>query len=170
MLVYLATANLFKDYYGLDPGYVQVLSSIIMLPWSFKILYGLISDNLPIYGSRRRSYCVILSTLQLLSAFMMSFYTGTNEVYAAVFLTMMSLSVAGMDVIVDSIMVIQSRKYPVNGSEELQTYSWLCLSFGGICGSLAAAVLTEHYHPNYSFLATALPALVLTVVSIRLTP
>ena len=63
VLVALASANLFKDHYGLDPGYVQVLNSFTMLPWSFKIFYGLISDNFPIYGSKRRSYCVILSAL-----------------------------------------------------------------------------------------------------------
>lgn len=77
-----------------------------MLPWSFKILYGLISDNFPIFGSRRRSYCIILSSLQLLSALLMSMYTGTDEIYASVLLTLLSFTVAGMDVIVDSIMVI----------------------------------------------------------------
>jgi len=59
----LATANLFKDYYNLDPGYVQVLSSFISFPWSVKIFYGIISDNLPIFGSRRKSYLMILSLL-----------------------------------------------------------------------------------------------------------
>lgn len=61
VLTYLAAANLFKDHYGLDPGYVQILNSFITLPWSFKILYGLISDNFPIFGSKRRSYCILLS-------------------------------------------------------------------------------------------------------------
>lgn len=97
-------------------------------------------------------------------------YMGTNEKFSSFLLMIMSGTVAAMDVIVDSIMVIQSRRYPEDGSEQLQTYSWICLSLGGIVGSLAAAVLTEHYHPNWSFFASSLPALILSVVSIRLTP
>ena len=58
VLTGLATKNLFKD-----PGYVEVLSGIIGLPWSFKIFYGLLSDNVPIYGSKRKNYCVILSAI-----------------------------------------------------------------------------------------------------------
>jgi len=82
---------------------------------------------------------------------------------------LISLSVAGMDVIVDSLMVIQSRKFPQIGSEELQSYSWVCLSLGGIVGSLVAAILTQNYHPSYSFLAISVPSLILTIVSFKLT-
>ena len=117
MLVSLATANLFKDYYSLDPGYVQVLSSFIAFPWSIKILYGIISDNLPIMGSKRKSYLVILSVLQFLTMQTMVFYKGTNEYIAATLLMLSSLSIAAMDVIVDSIMVVQSRKDSEEGSE-----------------------------------------------------
>lgn len=97
---------MFKDYYGLEPGYVQVLSTFIGMPWSFKILYGLISDNVPIFGSRRRSYLIILSCLQLASSLLLATYFGKNEKLTAFLLMCNSLSVAAMDVIVDSIMVI----------------------------------------------------------------
>jgi hypothetical protein len=79
VLVSLAAASLFKDTYGLDPGYVQILTSFATLPWSFKILYGLISDNFPIYGSKRRSYVIILSGLQLISAMLLAAYQGRSE-------------------------------------------------------------------------------------------
>ena len=54
-----------------------------------------------------------------------------------------SLSIAAMDVIIDSLMVVQSRKDPELGSEELQSFSWVCLGFGGIVGSLVAGMLTS---------------------------
>jgi hypothetical protein len=34
-----------------------------MLPWAFKLLYGIISDNYPIFGSKRRIYLIILSAI-----------------------------------------------------------------------------------------------------------
>jgi hypothetical protein len=47
----------------MDPGDMQIYISIIHLPWSFKILYGLISDNLPICGTRRKSYLVLMGII-----------------------------------------------------------------------------------------------------------
>ena len=67
VLVYLASADLFKAYYHLDPGRVQTLQAFTFLPWSIKLLYGLISDNVPIMGSRRKSYLLIMSLLQFVS-------------------------------------------------------------------------------------------------------
>ena len=106
VLTGLATQNLFKESFNLDPGYVEVLSGIIALPWTFKILYGLISDNVPIYGSKRRSYCVLLSSVQLISCLLLTALADTNVYFSTLLLTIMSLTVAAMDVIVDSIMVI----------------------------------------------------------------
>ena len=59
VLVYLASSDLFKSYYKLDPGRVQSIQALTFLPWSLKIFYGLISDNVPIMGSRRKSYLLI---------------------------------------------------------------------------------------------------------------
>ena len=67
VLVSLAVADLFKAYYHEEPGHVQALISFSMIPWSIKLLYGLISDNVPILGSRRKSYLLIMSFAQFLS-------------------------------------------------------------------------------------------------------
>ena len=83
-----------------------MLTSIIGLPWSLKILYGIISDNVPIYGSRRKSYLVIMSALQLFAMLLLACYDGLEEKFSTFLLMIISLTVAVMDVIVDSIMVI----------------------------------------------------------------
>jgi hypothetical protein len=77
-----------------------------MMPWSFKILYGLISDNFPIFGSRRRSYLLLGSLLQFMVMLLLSFYGGGNEVLVSGCLFVGNMCVAMMDVIVDSLMVI----------------------------------------------------------------
>ena len=83
-----------------------MLTSIVGLPWSLKILYGIISDNVPIYGSRRKSYLVIMSALQSIAMLMLACYDGLEEKFSTILLMIISLTVAVMDVIVDSIMVI----------------------------------------------------------------
>jgi hypothetical protein len=117
VLLGLAASSLFKDTFKLEPGYLQVLSSFIGLPWSLKIFYGIISDNYPLYGSRRKSYLFLMSCIQLVTMLALFSYTGTNEVVVTMMLAVTSLTVAVNDVIVDSLMVIQSRRYPKDGSE-----------------------------------------------------
>lgn len=91
----------------MEPGYTQILSSMIGLPWALKIFYGIISDNYPLYGSRRINYLLLMSFAQLLaSLFLASISDSGNEELITFLLTVISFSVAVMDVIVDSLMVI----------------------------------------------------------------
>lgn len=59
----LAVKDFYKSYLHLDPGYMAQLESFSGMPWSVKLLYGMISDNIPICGSKRKSYVVILGAL-----------------------------------------------------------------------------------------------------------
>ena len=61
--------DLYKEYMGLDPGEMAGYISIIGMPWSFKILYGIISDNLPVCGTRRKSYLMFMGIVQFLALF-----------------------------------------------------------------------------------------------------
>ena len=106
VLVYLASSDLFKAYYHLDPGHVQTIQAFTFLPWSIKIFYGLISDNIPIFGSRRKSYLLIMAVVQFLSMVCLSVQQADNERFAVWMLFLSNLSIAFSDVIVDSLMVI----------------------------------------------------------------
>ena len=79
-----------------------------------------------------------------------------------------NFSVAFADVVVDSLMVIQSRKYPDVGSEELTSFSWTSLAIGGFTGSLAAAYLTQKFEPKYCFLYSSIMGFIMATVAYRL--
>ena len=72
-MVGLATMDMFKTHFELEPGQMQSIHATVALPWSFKIVYGLISDNVPICGSRRKSYLIIFSFLQFISMIVLGF-------------------------------------------------------------------------------------------------
>ena len=69
----MAVSDLFKAYYDLEPGRSQTLQAVTDIPWSIKLVYGLISDNLPICGSRRKSYLIIMGLLQFSMMLLMGF-------------------------------------------------------------------------------------------------
>ena len=71
-------------------------------------------------------------------------------------LTGVSVSGAFMDVIVDALMVMQARKDPDFGSQELQSYSWSMHGVAGIFGGLFGAYLTEMVSPFWCFGVTSL--------------
>ena len=78
---------------------------------------------------------------------------------------MSNLGVAFSDVLVDSLMVIQSRKYPDGGAEELMAFAWVSLSVGGFIGSFIAAIFTQNYEPKYCFAFSALLSIGIAIVA-----
>ena len=58
----LSLLNLYKDTLKLEPGEVTAFMGIIAMPWSFKIFYGFSSDNIKIFGSKRRGH-ILLNTM-----------------------------------------------------------------------------------------------------------
>ena len=64
---------------------------------------------------------------------------------------LINLSGAFMDVVVDGLMVCQSRADPEFGSEELQTYSWALYGLGGVAGGLIGGELTYIGALDYVF-------------------
>lgn len=102
----LAVKDYYKEYLGLDPGEMQIYISIIHIPWSFKILYGLISDNVPIFGTRRKSWLIIMGILQFVTIFSLALTEPKDPLAVALILAAASLSEAFVNVVSDAIMVI----------------------------------------------------------------
>lgn len=72
------------------------------------------------------------------------------------FLVVTSLAGAVMDVVVDGLMVVQQRRDPNSGSEDLQTFSWACLGIGGVFGSLGGGFLTDADADRWCFAAKSI--------------
>lgn len=53
----------FKDELHLDPASVGILMGVGKMPWVIKPLYGFMSDSIPLWGYRRRSYLVLCGAL-----------------------------------------------------------------------------------------------------------
>jgi len=64
---------LYKDDFKMSPAEVTIASGIVYSPWIFKPLYGLLSDSLPIFGERRKSYLIILSFFHFLGWLALAF-------------------------------------------------------------------------------------------------
>lgn len=135
---------------------MQFLTSLVAIPWTIKFLWGVISDNVPVRGSRRRSYIVINAFISFCALILLWPRGFIVDKYAITFLLFVSsLNTAFNNVVVDALLVSEARK-DKRGSEYLQSYSWLVLSIGAGLGSVGAAFLTEYFYVRHAFLICAI--------------
>jgi hypothetical protein len=55
----------------LQPGEITLLLGIMALPWVAKIFLAIFSDNISCCGSRRKSYLIVNSTINIVSIIML---------------------------------------------------------------------------------------------------
>lgn len=132
---------MFLNTYHISPALSSAYLSYVNLPWTPKLLYGIFTDTFPICGSGKRSYIFIMGMLQSLSCLAIAVRKYDNASTVMWFALFNSGAGAVMDVVVDGLMVINSRKDPNFGSEELQSYSWGFYGLGGIVGCTLSAIL-----------------------------
>ncbi|XP_023548042.1 folate-biopterin transporter 1, chloroplastic-like [Cucurbita pepo subsp. pepo] len=164
-LAKLAVSFYLKDDLHLDPAESAVISGFAALPWLIKPLYGFISDSVPLFGYRRRSYLILSG---LLGAFSWSFMAIlVNSKYgAAMCILLGSLSVAFSDVVVDSMVVERARGESPSMSGSLQSLCWGSSAFGGIVSSYFSGSLVDSYGVRFVFGVTALLPLMTAAVAV----
>ncbi|XP_004496712.1 folate-biopterin transporter 1, chloroplastic isoform X1 [Cicer arietinum] len=164
-LARLAVSFYLKDDLHLDPAEAAVISGVSAFPWLVKPLYGFISDSIPLFGYRRRSYLVLSGLLGALSWSLMA--TSVDSKYsAAICILLGSLSVAFSDVVVDSMVVERARGESQSTSGSLQSLCWGSSAFGGIVSSYFSGSLLEAYGVRFVFGVTALLPLMTSAVAV----
>ncbi|KQK20680.1 folate-biopterin transporter 1, chloroplastic [Brachypodium distachyon] len=173
-LARLAVSFYLKDDLHLDPAETAVISGFSSLPWLIKPIYGFISDSIPLFGYRRRSYLILSGFLGALSWSLMA--TVVNSKYGAAFSILLgSLSVAFSDVVVDSMVVERARGESQSTSGSLQSLCWGSSAFGGIVSAYFSGSLVDTYGVRFVFGVTAFLPLMTSAVAVlvnehRLTP
>ncbi|XP_047330381.1 folate-biopterin transporter 1, chloroplastic [Impatiens glandulifera] len=160
----LAVSFYLKDDLHLDPSETAVISGFSALPWLIKPLYGFISDSIPLFGYRRRSYLVLSGLLGAFSWTLMATFVD-SKYDAALCILLGSLSVAFSDVVVDSMVVERARGESQSMSGSLQSLCWGSSAFGGIVSSYFSGSLVDAYGVRFVFGCTALLPLITSAVA-----
>ncbi|MGK7877892.1 MAG: folate/biopterin family MFS transporter [Xenococcaceae cyanobacterium] len=163
-LARLAVSFFLKDDLALSPAEVAALMGIAALPWVIKPVFGFISDGVPLFGYRRRTYLVLSGILGTLS--WVALATVVNTAWAAtVAIVLTSLSVAISDVIVDSLVVERARKESLGQAGSLQSLSWGFSALGGLITAYLSGWLLEHLTSQAVFEITAIFPLIVAAVA-----
>ena len=79
--------------------------SVMTLPWTPKLFYGIITDTFPICKSRKRSYIILMGMVQGICAVAIPFMPYRSAAAFCALGTLIYFSGAFMDVVVDGLMV-----------------------------------------------------------------
>ncbi|KAI5073376.1 hypothetical protein GOP47_0011389, partial [Adiantum capillus-veneris] len=161
----LAVNFFLKDDLHLDPAETAIISGVSAAPWLIKPLYGFISDGLPLFGYRRRSYLVACGLLGAISWAIMAMFVD-NKYGAIVAILSSSLSVAFSDVVVDSMAVERARGESQSTSGSIQSLCWGSSAAGGIVSAYFSGSLIEKYGVRFVFAITSLLPLLTSAVAI----
>jgi MFS family permease len=131
---------------GLSAGQVAGFFSITLIPWVIKPVYGLISDFVPLFGYRRKSYFLLSSGLGAVAGAVLAFMPHHEYWPLAVFFTVMGLGLAFTDVLTDALMVESGRPRGLTGA--FQSVQWASINTAtilvGIVGGYFAAKRELH--------------------------
>lgn len=138
---------------GLSAGQVATFFTFSTIPWLIKPAYGLISDFLPLFGRRRRSYLLLTSALAGAAGLALS--APENQTYwrLAGFFTVMGLGLAFTDVLVDALMVESGKPRGLTGA--FQAVQWGAIYAASVLVGEIGGYLAERRHLTAAFLLAA---------------
>jgi MFS family permease len=158
----LSITFLLKDAFGLSAAETATFFSITVIPWLIKPVYGLISDFVPLFGQRRKSYLLLTSGMAAamgLTLTMMGSYTYWG---VAIFFTLMGLGLGFTDVLTDALMVENGQRLGLTGL--FQAVQWASISLASILVGVGGGWLAQHKFLSLTFLiATVFPLIILAM-------
>ena len=169
-LASLARTYLLKDELHLGPAEMSALTGIFALPWTIKPLYGFISDGIPLWGYKRRSYLVICGLLGSLSCAAVALNVGGNALTTTIgSLLLASACIAFSDVVADGMVVEQTKKSAdPNVAGGLQSLCWGSAAAGALLSAYFSGSLLEIMTPRHVFGLTAVLPFIVTLIALTI--
>ena len=152
-----------KETLGLSATQIATFGWITLLPWVIKPLYGFLSDSVPLFGYRRKSYFILSCAVAAVAGLLLA-ARGTPTYWTlAVFVTAMAFGVAFTDVLTDAMMVESGKPLGLTGA--FQSVQWAGISVATILVGLAGGYFAHRRNLQGAVLAAALFPVVALVMA-----
>jgi MFS family permease len=142
-----------KERFGLSAGPAATFFLIATIPWYIKPMYGLISDFVPLFGRRRKSYLLASSGLAALGGATLAALGSQPYAVLAVFVTLMGFGLAFTDVMVDALMVENGRGLGLTGA--FQSVQWAAIYGASVIVGVVGGQLAAQRNLRVAFAAAA---------------
>jgi MFS family permease len=137
---------------GLTADAVAALLAVAATPWMIKPLYGLMTDFVPLFGYRRKSYLLLMAGLAAIGYLALSRLLSAELIVWA--LVVSTLGIAAIDVVVDALMVEQGLKLGL--IKQFQGQQWTWLNLAAVATALVGGWLSQAFTPEAAIRTAAL--------------
>jgi len=131
---------------------MATFSFVIGLPWTLKLLYGALSDGVPIAGLHRKPYVILASLLSLGSWIGLAFFPHQKIFFYGLGL-LGNFGFALTDVVTDALIVENSTE---KTTQLYQSLAWGFRSLGAVVGGILGGWLAQNISYRLIFALTAL--------------
>lgn len=154
---------------GLSPERAGAFLLDTALGWYIKALFGLLTDNLPLFGYRRKSWLIILSILAGVAWFWVAQYGTTVHVLLAA-LMIVTILVAFSDVVCDGLMVETAQRFEKQyhlpdgtANRPFQAAQWSGAMSAIFLASIGGGVIAQYFELKTAALVSGIAPLGLSV-------
>ena len=149
----LSITFLLKDTLGLNAAQTATFFSITVIPWLIKPVYGLISDFIPLFGRRRKSYFLLTTGLAAAMGFALGTLGAHTYWNVAILFTFMGLGLAFTDVLTDAMMVENGQRLGLTGP--FQAVQWASISVASMLVGVGGGWLAQNKPLSVTFFLAA---------------
>jgi MFS family permease len=161
-VVWQPLTHYLKETKGWDAVQIAASLAVLDVPWVVKPLYGIVSDFLPLFGYRRRSY-LLLANAGAVAAFLWT--TQVLAPGAIVFaLLLTAIAMAAASTVCGALLVENGQRYAASAAFINQ--QWLWFNVAVMAASLLGGELIELLSPAGAFHAAAAIAAVAPIAVI----
>lgn len=155
--------------FGLTPDKAGGVLADSFLGWYIKALFGLLTDNLPLFGYRRKSWLIITSLIAGITWFWVA-KNGSSLQALLVGLMIINIMVAFSDVVCDGLMVETAQRFEQHYNlpagtvnRPFQAAQWSGAYFALFIGSMAGAIIAQFFELRAAAIVSGIAPLVLAI-------
>jgi predicted MFS family arabinose efflux permease len=132
-----------KEVQGWTPVQVTAFVTVFNLPWIIKPVYGLISDFVPLFGYRRKSYLIIANVAAIGGYFWVTRLTAPSDLAIALMITAYAMAISST--LCGGVLVENGQR--LNESGTFVNAQWLWFNIAAMAAAVIGGELVQHLAP-----------------------
>jgi predicted MFS family arabinose efflux permease len=133
-----------KQVHGWTPLQITAYLTIFNIPWIIKPLYGLVSDFIPLFGYRRKSYLLVANAAAIAGFFLVTQLTVPDRLVFALMLTAYAMAISST--LCGAVLVEHGQRLQESGTFVNQ--QWLWYNVAAMTAAILGGQLVQNLAPT----------------------
>ncbi len=133
-----------KEVYGWTPVKVTASLAVLTLPWVIKPVYGIVSDFVPLFGYRRKSYLILANAVAAGAYLWTARIADPGALILVLLATAYAMAVAST--LAGAVLVENGQR--LGRSDAFVNQQWLWFNLAAMASALLGGEFVEHLSPR----------------------